>query len=49
VCARAVRAYDEHVAALNDQFATAAAAFAADEKMRERIVGELWKRATVHS
>ncbi|HKZ85711.1 MAG TPA: N-6 DNA methylase [Anaerolineae bacterium] len=47
VCARAVRAYDEHVAALNDQFATAAAAFTADEKMRERIVRELCKRATL--
>ena len=47
VCVRAVRAYDEHVATLNDQFATAATAFTADEKMQERIVRELWKRATL--
>jgi len=47
VCTRAVRAYDEHVAALNEQFEIAVAAFTADEKMQERIVRELWRKATL--
>ena len=47
MCARAVRAYDEHIATLNEQFEIAAVAFTADEKMQERIVRELWKKAAL--
>jgi hypothetical protein len=45
ICARALRDYQDHLAALTELFANAAAGYTSDETLQARVVKELWKRA----
>jgi hypothetical protein len=46
ICQTALRDHRAHRDKLNELFASTAAAFTADEQMQERIVRELWRRAS---
>ncbi|MEW5719165.1 MAG: Eco57I restriction-modification methylase domain-containing protein, partial [Chloroflexota bacterium] len=46
ICKAALHNYRAHVKELNELFASNAAAYSADEQMQERVVRELWRRAS---